>query len=89
MDYRYLDWGIDGGNDVCILSGPSIQVTQPRQGSTAGFPGMTYIPYFYCYTVTVVPGGTSWFSAKSLGRASGYVLDPPKSWIMSPIDQFQ
>jgi len=59
------------------LSGPSIQVAQPRYGFTAGFPGMTDIPYCYCYTVTVVPGGMSWFSARSLGRAPGYIRDPP------------
>jgi len=30
---------IDGGDSVCILSGPRIQVAQPTEGSTAGFPG--------------------------------------------------
>ena len=30
---------IDGGDSVCILGGPRIRVTQPTEGSTAGFPG--------------------------------------------------
>jgi len=30
---------IDGGDNVCILGGPKIQVAQQTEGSTAGFPG--------------------------------------------------
>ena len=30
---------IDGGDNVCILGGPRIQVTQPIEGSTEGFLG--------------------------------------------------
>ena len=43
---------IDGGDSVCILGGPRMQVAQPRYGFTAGFRGMTDIPhcsYCYCY----------------------------------------
>jgi len=41
---------IDGGDGVCILGGPRIQVVQPRYGSTAEFWGMTGIPFcLYCY----------------------------------------
>jgi len=49
---------------------------------------MTDIPYYYCYTVTVVPDGTAWSSTRSLGRGPEYVRDPPKEWTMSPTDQF-
>jgi len=59
------------------------------QGFTAGFPGMTDLPYCYCYIVTIVPGDTAWFSARSLGHGLGYIRDPPKVWTMSLTDQFQ
>jgi len=46
---------IDGGNIVCILGGPRIQVAQPRYGSTAGFWEMTDIPYCsYCYLLLLL-----------------------------------
>ena len=41
------------------------------------FWGMTDIPYRYCYTVIVVPGGTSYFNTRSLGCGPGYVWDLP------------
>jgi len=41
---------IDEGDSVCILGGLRIQVAQPRYCSTAGFQGMTDIPYCsYCH----------------------------------------
>ena len=42
---------IDGGDNVCILSGRKIQVVQPKYGSTAGFQGMTDIPHFHVVIV--------------------------------------
>jgi len=76
---------IDGGDSVCILGGPRIQITQPRYSSTAGFWEMTNIPYclycyYYCYWL---PSGRTWFSARWLGRGSRYVRNSPKVWTMS------
>ena len=50
-------WEIDGRENVCTLGGPRIQVAQPRYGSTAGFRGMTdipYCPYCQCYWHIVI-----------------------------------
>jgi len=46
---------------------------------SAGFPRMIDIPHCYCFTVTVIPGGTAWFGARHLGRGPGYVQDPSKA----------
>ena len=50
MDNLYRDWKIDGGDNVCILGGPRIQVATDL-GSTEGFQGMTDIPSVYYFTV--------------------------------------
>ena len=50
---------------------------------------MTDILYCYCYTITIVPGGTAWFIIRHLGRGPGYVRDPLIIQIMSPINEFQ
>ena len=47
---------IDRGDNVCIMGGPRIQVTQPKYGSTARFPGLTDISsviviLLYCSTM--------------------------------------
>ena len=36
-----------------------------------------------------LPRGMTWFSARWLGHGSWYVRNTPKSWTMSPTDQFQ
>jgi len=79
---------IDRGDNVCIFGVPRIHVTQPTEGSTAGFSGMTDIPYCYYFTVTVVPGGTAWFSTRHLDRGLGHVRDLSKAWIMTPSISF-
>jgi len=70
---------IDGGDNVYILGGPTIQVAYQTYSSTAGFQGMTDISSVYCstvftmsiVTVTVVPGGMTWFSAGVWAVISG------------------
>ena len=42
---------IDGGDNACILGGPTIQVAQTTFGSTTVFRGMTDISSVYCSTV--------------------------------------
>ena len=93
IDNVHRDWGIDGGDNVCILGGPRNRL-HSRIRFHCRVPGDDWHPvlfilsltHYYCYWL---PSGRTWFSARWLGRGSGYVRNPPKVWTISSIDQFQ
>jgi len=81
---------MDGGDNVCILDRPKIQVAQLKKGSTVRFSEVTdthlilvpiiYVPDYLTVGSGSVPG--AWAVVPS-------IRDLPKVWTISPTDQFQ
>jgi len=47
------------------------------------------VMFIFLLLMYLIHGGTTWFSARSMGCSPGYVQDPPTAWTIFSTDQFQ